>query len=313
MTEVLLTAVELGVPRSLVDGPASTAAVAAATGTDSTRLERLLRALQAARIVTFENGEWALTPVGRELAPPASGNGETLVTYAEGLRATMFPAWARLADVIRGREPLRYPVDEVYDRLIAAATVALGLVDVVVKSVELPTGARVADIGGGLGHTAEALVAARPDISVVLVELPATAERAAARVQRLGLASKIQVIPFVGQHQLEPLADRCLLARVVVTLDHAAAVDVLRFARRSLSANGRLEVIDFEADGTPGAAFGDLMTLARSGGGVRSQDEWRELAAEAGFRLAAGRLIVSPFVHLSFECNPEPEREEHGV
>jgi hypothetical protein len=301
VTQVLVTAVELGVPRSLANGPASTAEVAAATRTHSGRIERLLRALEAARIVTRERGAWALTPEGRALAPAAPGDEDSLGAYAEHVRTAVFPAWAGLADVIRGADPPPYPADETSDRVISAATVGLGLVDAVVKSVELPAGARVADIGGGLGVTAAALVAARADISVVLVELPATAERAAARLGRLGLASKIEVIPFVGQRQLEPPVDRCLLARVVVTLDDAAAVDFLRFARRSLTAEGRLEVIDLEADGTPGAAFGDLLHMARSGGAVRSQDEWRELARQGGFRLVTRRAIFSPYVHLTFE------------
>jgi hypothetical protein len=60
-------------------------------------------------------------------------------------------------------------------------------------------------------------------------------------------------------------------------------------------------VIDLEADGTPGAAFGDLLHMARSGGAVRSQDEWRELARQGGFRLVTRRAIFSPYVHLTFE------------
>src|SRR5262249_2420065 len=256
------------------------------------------------------DGGGALTPEGRALAPSAPGDEDALAAYAEHVRTAVFPAWARLPDVIRGAELPRYPVDEVSDRLISAATVGLGFVNAVANAVELPEGAHLADIGGGLGHTAEALVAERPDLSVVLVELPETAQRAEARLKKLGLGSRIEVVPFLGQRQLDPRVDCCLLSRVVVTLDDGAAVDLLRFACRSLAANGRLEVIDLEADGTPGAAFGDLLNLARSGGGVRSLEQWRDLARRAGFRLTTRRPIVSPFVHLSFEHDPAGAKNE---
>jgi hypothetical protein len=317
VTQVLVTAVELGVPAALVDGPRSGAEIAAATRTDVARLERLLRALRATRIVTCDDdGRWSLTADGRALAPTAPGDEETLAAYADHVRTGSFPAWAGLADVIRGADPPSYPVDEMSDRLISAATEALGLVDAVIGSVVIPTGARVADIGGGLGQIAEALTARRPDITFALVELPATAERAKARLERLELGSRVEVIPFVGQRRLERPVDRCLLVRVIVTLDDAAAADLLSFARRSLGATGRVEVIDLEADDTPAAAFGDLLNLARSGGAVRSPDQWRELGRRTGLRLAARRSITAPFVHLSFEpvrgAEGQPAEEVNG-
>jgi O-methyltransferase domain len=109
------------------------------------------------------------------------------------------------------------------------------------------------------------------------------------------------VIPYRGQDRLEPPADRCLLTRVIATLDDSAAVDLLGFAARSLTEGGRVDIIDFEADGSPAAAFGDLLHLARSGGAVHSRDEWDELARRAGLRIAGRRSVGGPYVHFSME------------
>jgi hypothetical protein len=245
------------------------------------------------------DGRWELTALGKALAPAKPGEGEALDTYADHLRRSGFAVWAGLADVIRGAEPPRYPVDELSDRAVDAGSWALGVTDTVVRAVVLPEGAHLADIGGGLGGVAQALLELRPDLTVSLVELPPTAERAASRLAEADGGSQVAVIPYRGQRRLEPPADRCLLSRVVATLDDSAAVEVLGFAARSLTEGGRVEIIDFEADGTPAAAFGDLLHLARSGGAIRSREEWDELARRAGLRIAGRHSLDGPYVHLS--------------
>jgi hypothetical protein len=45
------------------------------------------------------------------------------------------------------------------------------------------------------------------------------------------------------------------------------------------------------------ARRGDLLNLARSGGAVRGPQEWEELAARSGLRIASRRPLA-PFVHL---------------
>jgi hypothetical protein len=299
VTQVLLAAVELGVPAALAGGSRSASEVAVVTETDPGRLERLLRALASVGIVTSDDGRWTLTPEGEALGS-VSGDGEPLAVYAEHLREALFSQWAGLADVIRGAEP-PYPLDERSDRAIAAVSRALGFAERVLHAIEFPNGAHVADVGGGLGELAQVLHERRPDLELSLVELPATAERAAARLARVGGGPNIAVIPYREQRRLEPPADRCLLTRVIATLDDAAALSLLRFSGRSLTEGGRVEIVDFEADGTPAAAFGDLLHLARSGGAVRTRDEWKELAARAGLRIAGRRSLVGPYVHLSME------------
>jgi hypothetical protein len=304
VTQVLLTALELDLPEALASGARSASDLAAATRTDVLRLERLLQALQAAGIVVAEEGRWALTPEGHALVSAGPAGAEGLAVHGELVRTDIFSVWARLADIIRGADPPVYPVDELSDRAIGAASRALGLTDIVIDAIELPKAAHVADIGGGLGELTQALLERRPDLKLSLVELPATARRAAARLRRTDGRVPIEVIPYVGQQRLTPPADRCLLTRVILTLDDSTALELLRFAGRSLSADGRLEIVDLEADGTPPTAFADLLSLARSGGAVRSPAQWHELARGAGLRITGRRSLSGPFVLLSMEREP---------
>lgn len=299
VTQVLLAAVELGLPAAMGGEARSAADLAALTGTDSSLLERLLKALAAAGMVSFADGRWELTASGEALVPAEPGEGEALDTYAEHLRRHAFVGWAGLADVVRGAAPPSYPNDALSDRAVAAASWALDVAATVIREVELPEGAHLADIGGGLGGVAQALLERRPDLTVSLVELPPTAERAKAWLAGANGGSRVAVIPYRGQRRLEPPADRCLLSRVVATLDDTAAVEALEFAARSLTLEGRVEIVDLEANGTPAAAFGDMLHLARSGGAVRSRDEWEELARRAGLRITRRRSIGPAHVHLS--------------
>ena len=296
-----LTAVELGVPAALVDGPGARLRLAAATRTDVARLERLLRALRATRIVTCDDdGRWSLTADGRALAPTAPGDEETLAAYADHVRTGSFPAWAGLADVIRGAEPPSYPVDEMCGPL---------------------------DLGGNRGARAPWTPSSDRSPSppalgsltsgAVSVRSPRPSCPQARHHLRAGRAAGD------GGTGKARLGDRARIARRGHPVRGSApagtpgrslpAREGHRHARRRCGdrpaalpaarsvATGRVEVVDLEADGTPAAAFGDLLNLARSGGGVRSPEQWRELGRRTGLRLAARRSITAPFVHLSFE------------
>jgi arminomycin 4-O-methyltransferase/SAM-dependent hydroxylase len=173
-----------------------------------------------------------------------------------------------------------------------------------IGSIELPRGGHVVDIGGGLGGLVQRLASERPDLALSLVELPETAKRAAARLAQIEGGEKVTVVAYRGQRQLQPPADRCLITRVIATLDDPRASTLLGFAALSLAPGGRVEIIDFEADGTPAAAFGDLLQLARSGGAARSKVQWQQLAGRAGLRIVARRSLPGPYIHLTLE----PER-----
>lgn len=310
-TQILLAAVELGVPAALAPGPQSLSELAAATASAPARLERFLRALRAIGVVDAgELGAWSLTALGRTLVAAGGSdhgdNGAThstgefgLDSYAGHLRAEVLTTWASLADVIRGADPPAYPSDEMSDRAIAAAAEALDLPAAVVSLIGVPVGGRVLDVGGGLGLTAEALHEARPDLSVAILELSGTAERAAARLARRGLGSAIEVLAYTDQ-PVEPPVDCCLLVRVLASIDDEAAVGLLGNLRRSLAPGGRVDVIDTGFDAGPPSAFGDLLNLCRSGGVVRNTHQWNELATRSGLRLVDTAPIQAPMTHLCF-------------
>ncbi len=298
----LLAAIELGLPTALANDETSragdrtsgteVAALAEVTGASPALLGRMLELLRTLQLVALDDDRrWRLTELGRWLTPE---HPDSLLPYARDIAVNGIPAWQRLAEVIRGAVPATAVDPVLVDEAIAAATGALGFPALIRSAVDFPEGARVIDFGGGLGTFVEDLAAARPDLAITLVELPATAERAAARLARCCVPDRIQVVATDAADSLAP-ADRCLLQRVLINLDDPAAGALLVLARDLLAADGRVVVVDVEADGSPGTALGDLLNLARTGGRVRSAPEWEALAASAGLRIVDRRLLRRPF------------------
>jgi hypothetical protein len=309
-TAVLLATVELDLHTALASGRRTLSELAAATGSVADRLQRLLRGLQAIAIVDFdERGGWGLTAAGRSLVSGGRGrdadtNEYGLEEYAQYVRADLLARWESLADVVRGADVPPYPDDELTVNAIASLTLAHDHVTAVVKSIDASPGARVVDVGGGVGLLAEALHAARPDLSVGLVELPCAARHAAARLAERGLDSAIDVVAYTGQPALDRPANCCVLVRVLGNLGDEQAVELLGFVQRSLAPGGTVDVIDMRHDGGMAAGLGDLLNLVRTGGGVRSLDEWQALALGAGLHLVSVTPIQPPFSRLRFAAVP---------
>ncbi len=291
----VIAAVELGVFVVLGadegDG-VTTETMAGALGVEVGLAARLLDALRSLRLVTRDGDTWTVTPDGRWLTP---GRVDSLAPYALDVKANAVAAWASLPAVLRGDRPTP-PVDPALaDVAIAAATGALGFVDAVIAAVPFPEGARVVDVGGGLGRLAAGLVVARDDLDVTVVELGDTARRAADALDAQGLGDRVRVLaaddPAVGDLR----ADVVVLQRVLVNLDEDRAVALLGQVRSMLAEDGIVVVVDVEADGTAGPALGDLLNLARSGGTVRSDAGWTALAERAGFTVVDRQSLRRPF------------------
>jgi hypothetical protein len=301
----ILAAVDLGVPEALHDHPGAPAGdLAAVVGARADLLERLLRVLAAVGLVSADGGRWRLTPDGAWLAPQ---HPDSLDDYARDVRVNGLPAWAGLADTVRGGPAPGHRDAAVADRAIAAATGAFDFAGSLLGALELPTGARVIDLGGGLGRLAEGMLAARPDLRFTIVELAATAARARAHLAERGLAHSVQVRTSDEVTDPDDRADVCVLQRVLLNLEDDAAAALLTRAAALVGRGGRIAVVDIERDASPGVALGDLLNLARSGGRVRTPAEWDALGRRAGLRVAERHPIGRPFTVLVFEPDPEPD------
>ncbi len=153
---------------------------------------------------------------------------------------------------------------------------------------------RLLDIGGGEGAFLVAAARRAPRLELMLFDLPSVAERARARFAEAGLGDRARV--FGGSFFDDPLpegADVVSLIRVIYDHDDAAALKILKAARRALPPEGALLLAEPMLD-TPGAqpvgaAYFGFYLLAMGKGRPRRPSELFALLAEAGFERA--RLV----------------------
>lgn len=144
------------------------------------------------------------------------------------------------------------------------------------------------DVGGGEGAFLAAALARYPDLNGILCDLPAVAERAAARFDRDGFAQRaIAQGRNIFVNDLPAGADAISLVRVLHDHDDESIIPLLDKIHGSLPQNGRLIIAEPMAD-IPGAepvgdAYFGLYLWAMGSGRPRSPHEICRLLKAAGF------------------------------
>jgi ubiquinone/menaquinone biosynthesis C-methylase UbiE len=148
---------------------------------------------------------------------------------------------------------------------------------------------RLLDVGGGPATYTKAFLAASPDLSATLFDLPAVVEIARERLEQAGLLSRVTLVAGDFEtDELPPGHDLAWLSAII----HQNSPDQndALFARifRALVPGGRLLVRDHVMDATrtrprAGALFAVNMLVGTAGGGTYTFDEIRAGLARAGF------------------------------
>ncbi len=301
-SQVMLACVQLRLFDLLADGPQALQPLATRLGLAPEAAQRLLDAAVALRLVEHRGG-------GRyglgELGAPMVGNlaVEAMVTHHAALYADLADPVALLRaspEERRSNALARYwaydaatqvggaadPRIAAYSTLMAASQPLVA--DEILDAYALHRHHCLLDVGGGDGRFLVSAAQRVPSLRLMLVDLPAVAERARARLADAGLAARASV--FGGSFLFDALprgADIASLVRVIHDHDDAAAMTILRAVHAALPARGTLLLAEPMA-GTRGAeAMGDayfgLYLWAMGQGRPRSAKTLAEMLKEAGF------------------------------
>ncbi|MCD4533567.1 acetylserotonin O-methyltransferase [Nocardioides sp. cx-169] len=279
----LVAAGRLGVYDCLADGPLSPAAVSDAISTDAGATRALLDALVGVELLTTDGSRYALTSAARRLA---SDGDLRLVAEKEAYFARV---WLSLEDSVRTGVPqlapwaTRLATDPEQARSFLEALVVLAETTGPDLTSVIPTGSRVADLGGGLGAYAAPLAAAGH--TVTLVDLPPVAAWAASVLPASVSVSPVDLLsPHAASTVGTASYDVALLSHLLHDLTDDDCATVLRVAHEILAPGGR--VVVFELPGDPPGAFGplfDLMMHVETPGRARRLAELVALVEQAGF------------------------------
>ncbi len=280
-TETIASAVELGVFEQL---PGKLERVVSACSLSEDRALRLLRALAELRLVELHAGSWRPTTRGELLSRDHS---HSLADAALEF-AALAAAWRGLVPALQVR-PSWKPA-RVFEQLALAperrrqthamlSSYATHDYTEVPRLLGLHGRERVIDAGGGTGALASALLAAHPNLEVLLLERP----------EVLSLRDpSLSVTPVAGDlfEDWDVDADLVILARVLHDWDDEPAQQILRRARAALRPGGCLAIIDMVlGDPEPGGGLCDLHLLVVNGGRERTEEQWKVLLRASGLML----------------------------
>jgi hypothetical protein len=298
----------LGLADLLTAGPRDAAGLAEAAGADPAALLRLLRALDSVGV--FEeapDGRFALTALGATLRADVPGSVRDRALYYGS--PAMWGVWGGLLHSVRtGDSACRHihgaPFYEHLQRHPEAggpfnrymgATSALHT-EALLRAYDFGGIGTLVDVGGGLGDTLAAVLAAYPGMRGVAFDLPAVATEAATAFAAAGLAARCRTEGGDMQQAVPPGGDAYLLKWVLMDRSDERAAEVLRRCAEAMAADGRVLVVDMAMppDNRPSfARVMDLQMMLLFGGGrIRTEAELRGLFAAAGLEVA--RVLPAP-------------------
>ena len=303
LSQALYVAAELGIADLLADGPQMPETLAAQTDTHAASLRRVLRLLVTAGVFAENaDGRFALTPVGSFLR---SGPGSFRAAARLFGGPRVWQAWGDLLNTVRTGEPAfarlfgtdsfgyfeAHPEEAaVFDEAMSGFTSMVSVA--VAAAYDFSSMRAVIDLGGGVGTLLTGILHANPHLRATVLDLPRLAEGARRQIVAAGLADRYQ---FVGGDIFEAVPagfDAYLLKHVIHDWDDARAVRILATCRRAMRPEAKLLIVEGvyppRVDASPesrGAAANDVNMLVCTGGRQRSEMEFRDLYAAAGFRL----------------------------
>ena len=193
----LLAGMQLDLFTPLQDGPLSTAQIAAATGTDPDRLERLLYVLVAAGLLTFQAGLFANTVESNTFLVRGRP------TFMGGMHEFQLDLWQaalRTAESVRTGIPqahhdFRYMAKHeqiAFFRGLHVGAKAEGAA--LAKRFDFSAHGTLLDIGGGSGGLAIALTQAYPQLEAIVVDLPEVVPVAEHFIREETATDRVQVL-----------------------------------------------------------------------------------------------------------------------
>jgi predicted O-methyltransferase YrrM len=163
----------------------------------------------------------------------------------------------------------------------------------VLKFCDFSNSKKIADIGGGFGHLAIALLEKYPHLHGVVVDLPDLIPIAKKQMQfkDATVASRLE---YVGGDMFKsvPAADTYIFKHIMHDWDDDHCVRVLRNCHSTMEGDGRLLCIDSvipPMGDTSGATakVTDIVMMAFIAGKERTKTQWESLYSEAGFRISS--------------------------
>jgi hypothetical protein len=303
-------AAELGIADLLAGGDKTAEELAEATSAHAPSLYRLLRALSSVGIFAEgAGGRFTLTPLAQCLrrdAPDSMRNCALLF----GLPMA-WGSWGEFRNTIRTGETGMKTVFGITDGFEylsqhpeEAAIFDGAMTDYTRQNAPAIAAAydfgrfrKLVDIAGGHGLLLSTVLRRYRGVRGVVFDLPHVIEGAKQAIAEAGLTSRCDAVAGSFFEAVPEGADGYMLKSIIHDWDDERALAILRNIRRAIRPEGRLLLLENVIPTGNGPSFGkwlDLEMLVLPGGRERTEAEYRDLFAAAGFRLTGVTPTACP-------------------
>lgn len=312
-SQALSVAAQLGIADHLAGGALTSVALATATQTHPESLRRLLRALTALNIfVEQENDMFILTPVGHLLRRDHPQSLRSRVLFLTG--EVRWRCWADLLGSVQSGEAATervlgmslfdyyaaHPEESlIHDNAMAEASALTG--PAILHNYDFSRFPSVVDVGGGSGQLLCTILKENPSLNGVLFDLPHVVAGAEHLLTVAGVGDRCQIVGGSFFASVPSSGNMYLLKQIIHDWDDVSATQILAACRKAIPSDGTLLVIErvLPQRASPGemsdAFLIDLEMLTMTPGGrERTEHEFRELLAGAGFALTRVISTGSP-------------------
>jgi hypothetical protein len=319
LVKAIYTVVERGIVDLVADGPRTCAELADKVAAAPAKLAQVMRSLTAIGLFAQDaEGRFTLTPAGETLqSGHPSAHRELYLTFAgPTLSAALdhFPqavatgkTGMELAQGVPFFDYMQAHPDEgtMFNRMMLAAHGAEPAA--VAEAYDFTPITRLVDVGGGIGTMLINVLDRHAGVTGVLYDFPSVVAEGKTNVSAKGLADRCDFIDGDFFQAVPTGGDAYLLSHIIHDWDEASCLTILRNCRAAMGSSGRLLLVEWVLpDGHephPGKIL-DLAMLALVGGQERNTAEYRELLAQAGFRL--DRVIPTATPASIVEATPIP-------
>ncbi|WP_426736038.1 methyltransferase [Myxococcus faecalis] len=305
LSGALSTAAELGVADRLVQGPRSAASLAEELGVHAQSLYRVLRLLASVEVFAEdEAGRFSLTPAAEYLRTDAPGS---LLSAVRMLTQRIF--WAPTGELTQTVRTGQTPFDRIFGKpffdyltsdpvqgdIFHQGMSSLSDMEnkAIAGSYDFTPLRRVVDVGGGHGGFLIEVLQAAPQVRGVLFDHAHVLS--GSRVARAGLAERCELVEGDFFQSVPAGADAYVLKRILHDWNDETCVTLLRHCRSAMAEGGRVLVVDTvipPGNGPHGGKVLDVMMLASLPGRERTEEDFRELFAQADLKLS--RILATP-------------------
>ena len=310
VASALYGALSIGIPDLLKSGSKSVAELAVTTGVHEGALYRVMRALSAAGVFSENPARtFSLTPVSEPLCKDAKNSVRQMALWLT--LPFHFEVYGALTHSLRTGETVSEKLyglpcfdyiaknKEINDAFNDAMTEFSGnVLPAVLEAYDFSrlSGKTLVDIAGGHGKALTEILKKNPGVRGILFDLDQVVKGAVPRIESEGLSSRCSV-NHGDFFKSVPSGDAYLMKHIIHDWDDAHSLTILKNIHAAAAPGACLYLI--EAVMAPGnephfAKIVDLEMMLLPGGCERTEQEYRDLLAQAGFKLTKVIKTKSP-------------------